>query len=157
MSNELEEYNNKVLLYENSGAIYIDPRIELPKGFPDIQKYLKFLGDEPIEIFTSLEHMKVKFPGGEIEYYENKEDGYPKGLPLINRIIIYGATSEPGVRALNTQGFDTHILFDLIPEDKVSNLTEEEWKHYYILESGALLKVTVKEPEQRDIKNWWNK
>lgn len=156
MSNEIEKYNNNVL-HEYSDAIFIDPRTELPEGFPDIQAYLKYLGEEPLEVVTALEYMRVQFPGGEIEYYENKEEGYPKGQPLIERIIIYGITIEPGVRTRKTKGFDTHIVFDLIQEDEVSNLTDEEWKNYYILESGALLKVTVIEPEQIDIKNWWNK
>lgn len=156
MSNELEKYNNSVLK-EYSDAIYIDPRTELPEGFPDVSKYLKFLGEEPLEVVTALEYMRVVFPGGEIEYYENKEEGYPKGLPLINRIILYGVTSELGVRAKNTKGFDTHILFDLVQEDNVAHLTDEDWKNYYILESGALIKVTVLKPEQSDIKNWWDK
>jgi len=156
MANELEKYNENIL-HEYSDAIYIDPRTELPEGFPDISEHLKHLGDEPLDVFTALEYMRVAFPGGEIEYFENNQEGYPKGLPLINRIVIYGITSEPGVRARNTKGFDTHILFDLIPENKAPSLTEEEWKNYYILESGALIKVTVLQPEQSDIKSWWNK
>ncbi len=156
MANELENYNENVL-HEYSGAIYIDPRTELPEGFPDISQYLKYLGDEPLELLTSLEYMRVVFPGGEVEYFENTKDGYPKGLPLINRIVIYGVTSEPGVRARNTKCFDTHILFELIQGDEISNLSDEDWKNYYRLESGALLKVTVIEPEKRDIKSWWSR
>ncbi|PKN02873.1 hypothetical protein CVU76_02505 [Candidatus Dojkabacteria bacterium HGW-Dojkabacteria-1] len=155
MANELEKYNENIL-HEYSDAIYIDPRTELPEGFPDISEHLKHLGDEPLDVFTALEYMRVAFPGGEIEYFENNQEGYPKGLPLINRIVIYGITSEPGVRARNTKGFDTHILFDLIQGDEVSNLSDDDWKNYYRLESGALIKVTVMEPEQKNVKSWWN-
>lgn len=110
----------------------IDLTQRVPVNFPEVSPYIEKLGNELIDTRETVDTFTMIFPGGEVEY-ESSKIGF-----TIVRIIVYGITVEPGVRAKNTNLFDTQILFDYESKDNV---------------------VTIKEPEQdgRDLSRWWNK
>ena len=142
--------------------LIIDPSVELPPDFPDMKKYMKHLGEGPLAFFDHHFTFDVLYPGGKVTYCPYKETG----PLLIDSIIIYGVTTEPGVRAYGTSKFDTHIHFDLEVSSQF-NTTLEEADYYFNFEHNEeeitedtvseRLKVTVKTIEGTNIKDWWRK
>ncbi len=154
----MEKETTSELIYENLlqrkfyKNLIIDPSVNLPHDFPNIKKYIKHLGEGALALYENDFTFDVLYPGGMVTYCSYKETD----TLLIDRIVIYGITTEPGVRALGTSKFDTHIYFDLEKSDN-SELTPEEKKNYFNLEDTQRIKMTVKEPEDSNIKDWWTK
>lgn len=146
MPSELEIYNNEI--FESGNSLIIDPRVLLPKDFPNINGYIGELGFEPVDIQETVDSRRVIFPGGEVQYYL---DGSEKSATP-SEMIIYGVTVEPGVRALNTGHLDTHISFSTEMKPKKNDL-------FYVLRDGRVLTITIKEPSKNfsNIRNWWNR
>lgn len=146
MGNELNAYNNEI--FTSSNSLLIDPRILPPKDFPNIEGYVGELGFEPVEIQETINSKRVIFPGGEVQY--NLEGEEKASIPT--RMIIYGVTVEPGIRAINTEHLDTNIFFSTEKRPGKNDLV-------YILRDGRVLTITIKEPTKKslNISNWWNR
>jgi len=132
----------------------IDPRIRLPKGFPDISKYVKSLGGEPMAInFEDLDDtvLHILFPGGTVDYIFSKQ--LKTFIPEL--LISFAVTTEPGVRAVGTSQLDTHVVFEPVQLSKYDG--EIDRNTMYILSDELALQVKVLEPERIDIRNWWQK
>ena len=130
----------------------IDPRVALPEDFPNIGKYVKSLGGEPIAIdFQDLDDtvLHVLFPGGTVDYTFSKQ----LELFVPELLISFAVTTHPGVRAIGTSKLDTHVVFELIQLSRYDKKLDLE--SVYLLSEDIGLKVDVLEPEEQNIKDWW--
>lgn len=137
-------------------TFFIDATTDLPKDFPDIKKYVKALGTDLIDIRFSYKQFRIIFEGGEVQYYK----GYNHNLAnfdeyQISGIVLYGATAEPGVRSLGTSKFDTHLYIDILNNEYLNHAKPDDL--LYTMENGNIMKITIEEPEDTNIKDWWRK
>lgn len=154
----MEKETTSELVYDNLLGmdfykdLIIDPSIDLPKDFPDINKYVKQLGEGPLALYDNIHTFDVLYPGGIVTYLLQEETGEL----LIDSLILFGVTTEPGVRALGTKRFDTHLNFDIEKSNR-KNPTEERRDDCFSLGYGERLKITIEKPEDTNIKDWWTK
>jgi hypothetical protein len=141
---------------EIKDTLFIDAVSPLPEGFPDISEYLKSLGTQLIDVRGKTNEIEVIFEGGKVVYYKEynlKTREY--GQYQIGEIVIYGVTTEPGVRAIRTSKLDTHIFFNTHDDKYLSYYREDD--SLYKMKNGEVLRVTISEPEYIDIKDTWVK
>ena len=158
----LEDY---VYPSEIKDTLFIDPISPLPEGFPDINKHIKGLGNKIVGIEGSVNTFSILFEGGIAEYYkEYNSETRTYGEYQIGEMIIFGVTAEPGVRAMKTSKYDTHILFYKNDDDLKKSSKKNEYLEYpgkkhlqYRMENGDILRMYIFEPEYSDIKNTWRK
>ena len=162
MEKELEAYKQETFDFkDNIYTEYINPKVELLGYFPEIKKYTDRLGDEPVDVVDKYDTRTVIFPGGKVEY-ENSDKQFQYGPIHPRNITIYGTTVEPGVRAMNTEGFDTNILFYIVPVNDGEPVYKKNGKYkerIILLNNELALVMIVKEPvlDKSNIKDWWKK
>jgi hypothetical protein len=141
---------------EIENTFFIDPSTELPEDFPNISKYIKSLGTEIVDIREKMNEIKIIFEGGEVQYNKEYNITHANFAGFqISKMILYGVTAEPGIRALGTSKFDTHILFDIHNNKYLKYAKPDDL--LYTLENGNIMRITIKEPEDANIKDWWMK
>jgi len=161
---EKESYDKGLEQYEDlvwastpgEGDRFIDPRIEISDEFKGIKKYIKQLGEEPIAADFGYDKLSVIFPGGKVMYWYSDKYQIQTILPM--QMIIYGVTAAPGERALRTEKLDTHIVFEIDDIEDYEGILPVTRENRFILEDiDMLLDISVLEPEDTNIKNYWVK
>ncbi len=142
---ELLSYN----FYEN---LLFDPSNELPRNFNCVKEYIEYLGEGPLAILQKQSTLEVLYPAGQVIYCTHSETN----TLLIEKIILYAVTAEPGVRAIGTKKFDKHLLFEL-EEPASFELTAEHSEISFPVGDNAIMRVSLQEPEDSNIKDWWSK
>ena len=136
---------------EIEDTLFIDPLTDLPEDFPDINKYVKALGNELIDIKVSYMQFRIIFEGGEVQYNID---------PLfrtyqVSQIVVYGSTTEPGVKAIRTYKLNTNLYFDIYRREDFKYAKQKGL--LYEMDENSVITITINDPEITNIKDWWRK
>ncbi|MDX9739061.1 MAG: hypothetical protein RBT33_01725 [Candidatus Dojkabacteria bacterium] len=136
---------------EIEDTLFIDPLTELPEDFPEINNYVKALGNELVDIKIKFKEFRIIFEGGEVQYnIDPFFDSYQ-----VSQIVVYGSTTEPGVRSLYTRHLDTNLYFEMYTKELLKYAKDSDL--LYRIDDNSIMKITIANPEVTNIKDWWSK
>ncbi len=137
------ESNQRII--EFNGKLVSIPILITPHWEDGKYDFLKKLGVQPYEITTNETELFIHYPGGRIEYYLELE----RGMMVPSLVTVFGIPIEDGKTSLNTERFDTKMIFSQVNQDD-----DKEGDSYTDL-GFTTLRMDLHEGEVTIPKDWW--